>query len=120
MTQPKYSRTVLACLFVFSAVLSGANVGHGQEIPVGPIQGVRPIPSPIVADKKPVDLLNGEWDSKSQIDWDVAATLALLSKTAYEKDDELMGFVASGMGFTSCQNFNRANSAAHVLVGDDV
>ena len=120
MAQSKYSRTVLTCLFVFIAILSGANVGHGQEIPVEPIRGVRPIPGPIIANKKPVDLLRSEWDSKSRIDWDVAAALALLSKTAYEKDDELMGFVATGMGFTSCQSFNRANSAAHALVGDDV
>ena len=121
MNQSNQHRTLFACLLVFFMSISGEeNTCRGQEIPVGPIRGVRPIPGPIVADKKPVDLLRSEWDSKSQIDWDVAAALALLSKTAYEKDDELMGFVATGMGFTSCQSFNRANSAAHALVADDV
>ena len=121
MAQFQNRRTPFTCLFVFFTFISTAGiVCKGQAVPVGPVDGLRPVPSPVVAGEKPAELLRSEWDSKSQIDWDVAATLALLSKMAYEKDDELMGFVANGMGFDSCQSFNKSNSAAHVLSSDAV
>lgn len=119
----RYHRNASMVVYLFASVaalLTLADSTRAQGIPVRPLDGIRPLPSPADPSQLPVDILAKDWDAKSQIDWDVAATLALLSKTAYEKDDELMGFVANGMGFNSCESFNKANSAAHVLVGDDV
>jgi len=113
-TLPAVILTSVACLHI------DVSSSNAQVTTTGTPELSRAIPNTTVANQQPVDLLAKSWDSNSKIDWEIAATLALLSKTAYEKDDELMGFVASGMGFRSCHSFNVANSAAHVLVGDNV
>lgn len=64
--------------------------------------------------------LEGDWESTGSTDWQKAAILGLLSKTAYEDDVELMNYVAKGMGFEECRSFQESNSAAHALIGDRV
>ncbi|WP_186776347.1 lipase family protein [Rubripirellula reticaptiva] len=60
------------------------------------------------------------WDGKQSVDWDRSASLALLSKTAYDDDLELMKFTAKGMGFDDCKLFEKRNSAGHALIGTNV
>lgn len=73
-----------------------------------------------VITKRPVDSLSDVWSADGDVNWEIASVLGLLSKTAYEDDDELMGFISSGMGFSAVRTFRNANSAAHVLIGDRV
>ena len=68
----------------------------------------------------PAQHLAEAWQSAGRIDWNKAAILGLLSRTAYEDDTEMMKFLAQGMGFGECRSFKTANSAAHALIGDEV
>ena len=73
-----------------------------------------------VAQQVPVEKLAQPWNSNGSVDWTSAAILALLSKSAYEDDTELMNFVAIGMGFDRCETFQAENSFAYALIGEKV
>ena len=73
-----------------------------------------------VGQQVPVEKLAQSWNSTGSVDWNSAAILGLLSKSAYEDDTELMNFVAIGMGFDSCETFQAENSFAYALIGEKV
>ena len=73
-----------------------------------------------VGQQVPVEKLAQPWNSTGSVDWNSAAILALLSKSAYEDDTELMNFVAMGMGFDRCETFQAENSFAYALIGEKV
>lgn len=88
---------------------------------LNPCAGQQPVPAISTrTPQEPIQRLAESWQSTGSVDWHVAAILGLLSKSAYEDDKELMGFLATGMGFERCETIQVKNSFAHALVGNNV
>lgn len=75
-------------------------------------------PRELTDQRLPSAMLAEAWDTELEVQWDVAALLALLSKQVYDDDDEMLDHLFRGMGFTRWVSIKRQSMAAHVIASD--
>ncbi|MGB7343458.1 MAG: lipase family protein [Pirellulaceae bacterium] len=95
---------LVACCATFLTPKSFAQQSVGQADPIYSLPAQTRLAEP--------------WRGNESVDWGLSASLALISKTAYDDDAELMKLIAKGMGFDDCLVFRNNNSVAHAFIGE--
>jgi predicted lipase len=67
-----------------------------------------------------VSMLKENWNTASEVRWDITAVIALLSEQVYSDDNETLDYLLRGMGFTQWIAIKNQTMAGHVVSGNGV